>query len=59
MTEECKLFIGGLTPETEQRDLELWMSCLTAIQPDEIHMMEVKPGAPVRCAFAIYRRASE
>ena len=59
MTEECKLFIGALLPECEQRDLTLWMSCLTAIQPDEIHMMDVKPGAKVRCAFAIYRRASE
>ena len=59
MPEECKLFIGALLPECQKHDLTYWMSYLADMEPDEIYMMEVKEGKDVRCAFAIYRRASE
>ena len=59
MSEECKLFIGGLLPQVLLCDLVLWMGCLSSCEPDELHMMPLAHGAPYSCAFATYRRASD
>ena len=59
MADPKKLFIGVLLPGCQKHDLTYWMSYLTDMEPEEMYMMPVKDGKDVRCAFAIYRRASE
>ena len=59
MSEECKLFIGGLSPKVLLADLVLWMNCLSSSKPEELFLLPFTHGSDYRCAFATYRRASE